>query len=91
MKETMKIVIIKPYNYKGELDFIIENLVVEDFYVKKQIYDFVFADIDVYFESHKNEGRKKHFKLKANKKIIKKCELKLENTFVAIQIDYSIL
>ena len=89
-QRQIKAIVIKPYNYKGDLDFIIENWVIEDFYVKKQIYDLVFSDVDVYFENYRNE-RRRHFKLKAKKEKLRKCEVKLNERVVAIQIDYSIL
>jgi len=73
----------------GNLDFIVSNLSLNDFYIKKQLYDLVFEDVDVFFE--KNKLINKHYKLKSKSPLIKKCTLLINGVVTPIEIDYSIL
>jgi hypothetical protein len=91
MQEEPKVAIIKPYNYKGHLDFLLENVCIDDFYVKKQVYDLVFADVAVFFVKMKHENRK-YYKLKPGKLPIKKCQLQIDELLsIPIVIDFSLI
>ena len=84
--------IVKPYNHQGNLELLTENINIEDFYVKKQIYEFIFSDIDLYMSSNPSETvKRKHYKLKPNKPFVNTYEIQTEDGPVAINIDYSIL
>jgi len=82
--------IVKPYNYKGQLELLTENISLDDFYVKKQIYEVIFGDIDLYFVYIQDEKRK-HYKLKPNKPIVCVYDIQTIDGIKSVQIDYSIL
>ena len=89
-------VIVKPYNYKGHLELIIVHLRIEDFYIKQQVYDLVFEDVDVFIEYFKHHDNKKdkrnHYKLKENRSRTKLCEIRIRNDIVVpVLIDYSLI
>ena len=84
--------LVKPYNYKGQLELLTENIKVDDFYVKKQIYEFIFNDVDLYFiSSRKEQEPRKHYILKKDKPVVNTYEIQLDDTVVFVKIDYSIL
>jgi hypothetical protein len=89
-------VIVKPYNYKGHLELSIVHLRLEDFYIKQQLYDLIFEDVDVFIEhhkdKHKHEEKRTHYKLKAERSRTKLCEIRLQaDLVVPVMIDYSLL
>ena len=96
MNPPCKVAIIKPYNYNGNLDFLVENVCLDDFYVKKQVYDFVFADVALFFITiNPKQGgleTRKYYKLKPGRLLVKKCQLRMEEELVIpIQIDFSLV
>jgi hypothetical protein len=90
MNQQSKLVIVKPYNFKGQLDLMTENLKMDDFYVKKQVYDLIFNDVDLYFQLHNNDKRRL-YKLKDTTKVVRTYEIQVDENIIQIQIDYSIL
>ena len=91
MIEEKKAALIKPYNYRGHLDFLLENVSIDDFYVKKQVYDLVFADVALFFvKFNKNETRK-YYKLKPERLLVKTCILQIDGLSIPVQIDFSLL
>jgi hypothetical protein len=82
--------IVKPYNYKGQLELLTENISLDDFYVKKQIYEVIFGDIDLFFVYIQDEKRK-HYKLKQNKPVVCVYDIQTIDGIKSVQIDYSIL
>jgi hypothetical protein len=81
---------IKPYNHKGHLDFFLENITINDFYVKKQVYDLVFADVAVFFVKFKTET-KKYYKLNPDRPTIKYCPIIVDGSAITICIDFSLI
>lgn len=82
--------IIKPYNYKGNLEFLLENISIDDFYVKKQVYDLIFADVVLFFVKMKYETRK-YYKLIPERQSKKICQLQIDGLTVPILIDFSLI
>ena len=89
-EEEKKIGLIKPYNDKGHMDFYLENVSIDDFYVKRQVYDLVFADVAVFFVKLKHDTRKV-YKLMPGRLSIKKCQLQVESGTIPVLIDFSLI
>ena len=83
--------LVKPYNYKGQLELLTENINTDDFYIKKQIYEFIFNDIDLFFLSGFNDDKRKHYKLKPDKPLVQIYEILTDDGRISVKIDYSIL
>jgi hypothetical protein len=87
---TTAIAIVKPYNNKGQLALIIENLCIDELYIKKQVYELIFHDVDVFFVGQ-NQDYRNQYKLKPKRLSTKNGEIKLNDLVIPIQIDYSLL
>lgn len=81
---------IKPYNHKCHLDLFVENIAINDFYVKKQVYDLVFADVAVFFVQLKTET-KKFYKLKPDCPTIKYCPIIIDGFTLTVCMDFSLI
>jgi hypothetical protein len=83
---------IKPYNHNGHLDFFLENITINNFYVKKQVYDLVFADVAVFFVQFKTEETKKYYKLIPDRPTIKYCPITIDDgSAITICMDFSLI
>lgn len=88
---TTAIAIVKPYNHKGQLALIVENLSIDELYIKKQVFELIFHDVDVFFVGN-NQDSRNQYKLKPLRSPTKNGEIRLKNSvIIPIQIDYSLL
>ena len=89
---SSQIVIVKPFNCKGQLDLIMENISIDELYIKKQVYELIFHDVDVFFETIQSINIKRtHYKLKPKRPLVKTCEIRIKDLIIPIQIDFSLL